>query len=318
MKPLVTLALMFAGLGMVVSLAEPPREPPRGPYQAPLLPRIELLRVLGAGNISLVADYYWLQAIQATGKGGSSTEATRYLDLFYYADLVTDLDPKFHKVYTFSGNTIPTNLGRETWVNTAEARKILEKGVKHFPEDSTLRLYLAYNLSYFFKEHAAATEHLRVAATLPNVDRFVPEIASRMLAYNRHFDAALEMVKSFRDNETDPDMRQRFEERIQEIHREQVLIQVDDAIAAFKKREGRLPDKLSELVSKGDLAEVPVDPMGGIIYIAEDGRSASTSSVLRLEPIDYRKRMLEAEKKKQQQQQEHEQQQRLPETQNTP
>lgn len=305
MKPLVTLVFMLAGLGTVVSLSAPPREPPRGPYQAPLLPRIELLRVLGAGNISLVADYYWLQAIQATGKAGGSTEATRYLDLFYYADLVTDLDPRFHKVYTFSGNTIPTNLGRETWVNTAEARKILEKGVKHFPEDSTLRLYLAYNLSYFFKEHAAATEHLRVAATLPNVNPFVPEIATRMLAYNRHFDAALAMVKSFRDNETDPELRQRFDERIQEIHREQVLVQVDDAIAAFKKREGRLPSVLSELVTKGDLPAIPVDPMGGTLYIAEDGRSASSSSALRLEPIDYRKKALEHEKQQQQDPQQH-------------
>jgi hypothetical protein len=303
MKPLVTLALVLAGLGTVAALSEPPREPPRGPYQAPLLPRLELLQVLGAGQRSLVADYYWLQAIQATGRAGSSTEATRYLDLFYYADLVTDLDPKFYKVYTFSGNTIPTNLGRETWVNTAEARKILEKGVKNFPEDSTLRLYLAYNLSYFFNEHAAAAEHLRIAASLPQVNRFVPEMATRLLAYNRRFDAALMMVKSFRDNERDPEMRKRFEERIQEIYREQALVQVDDAIAAFKKREGRLPQTLSELVSHGDLKSIPVDPMGGVIYIAEDGRSASTSSSLRLEPIDYRKRVLEEEKKKQQQEQ---------------
>lgn len=305
MKPLVTLAFVLAGLGTVAFLSEPPREPPRGPYQAPLLPRIELLRVLGAGNQSLVADYYWLQAIQATGKAGSSFEPTRYLDMFYYADLVTDLDPKFHKVYTFSGNTIPTNLGRETWVNTAEARKILEKGVKNFPEDSTLRLYLAYNLSYFFHEHAAATEHLRIAASLPNVNPFVPEIATRMLAFNRHFDAALEMVKSFRDNETDPELRQRFEERIQEIEREKVLIQVDDAIAAFKKREGRLPKDISELTSRGDLPiPPPVDPMGGVIYIDQDeGKAASTSSQLRLEPIDHRKRLLEMEKQQQQQQQ---------------
>jgi hypothetical protein len=296
MKPLVTLALMLTGIVAVAALSEPPREPPRGPYQAPLLPRIELLRVIGAGQQSLVADYYWLQAIQAAGRAGSSLEATRYLDLFYYADLVTDLDPKFHKVYTFSGTTIPTNLGRETWVNTAEGRKILEKGVKNFPEDSTLRLYLAYNLSYFFGEHAAATEHLRIAATLPNVNQFVPEIATRMLAYNRRFDAALALVESFRDNETDPEMRQRFEERILEIHREQVLIQIDDAIAAFQKREGRLPQALSELVTKGDLPAIPKDPMGGVIYIGEDGRSGSTSSSLRLEPIDHRKRALEQEK----------------------
>jgi hypothetical protein len=299
MKPLVTAALLLTGLGTVAALSQPPREPPRGPYQAPLLPRIELLRTIGAGQQSLVADYYWLQAIQAAGRGGSSLEATRYLDLFYYADLVTDLDPKFHKVYMFAGNTIPTNLGRETWVNTKEARKILEKGVKNFPADSSLRLYLAYNLSYFFGEHAAAAEHLRIAATLPSVDKFVPEIASRMLAFNRRFDAALALAESFRDNETDPDMRRLFEERVKEIQREQVLVQVDDAIAAFKQKEGRMPKEIRELVQMGYLSAVPADPMNGTIFIAEDGRSGSTSSSLRLEPIDHRKKMEERERQMQ-------------------
>jgi hypothetical protein len=300
MKSLFTLPLLLAALATVVVFAEPPREPPRGPYQAPLLPRLEMLKVLGAGQRSLVTDYYWLQAIQAAGRGGHSLEATRYLDLFYYADLVTDLDPKFLKVYLYSGNTIPTNLGRETWVNTAEARKILEKGVKNFPEDSTLRLYLAYNLSYFHQDHAAAAEHLRIAATLPNVNPFVPEIASRLLAFNRRFDAALALAESFRDSETDPEMRQLFEERVLEIHREKVLIQVDDAVAAFQKREGRLPKLLSELVAKGDLPKIPVDPMGGIINIGPDGKSSSTSSTVRLAPIDHKKNFAEKERLKQQ------------------
>ncbi len=304
MKSLLTLALLLVGLGAVAVLSEPPRDRPRGPYQAPLLPRIEMLRVLGAGQRSLVTDYYWLQAIQAAGRGSeSSTDPTRYLDLFYYADLVTDLDPKFEKVYLYAGNTIPTNLGRETWVNTSEARKILEKGVRNFPYNSSLRLFLAYNLSYFHNEHAAAAEHLRIAATLPNVDKYVPEIATRLLAYNRRFDAALALVESFRDNETDPDMRQLFEERVQEIYREKVLIQVDDAIAAFKKREGRLPTALSELVAKGDLPSVPTDPMGGVIFITPEGRSGSSSSKLRLEPVDFRKKALEQEQEKKQEQQ---------------
>jgi hypothetical protein len=295
MKSLLPLALLCVGLGTVAVLSEPPREPPRGPYQAPLLPRLEMLRVLGAGQRSLVTDYYWLQAIQAAGRGGQSREATRYLDLFYYADLVTDLDPLFLKVYLYAGNTIPTNLGRETWVNTSEARKILEKGVKYFPNDSNLRLFLAYNLSYFHNEHAAAAEHLRIAASLPNANKYVPEMASRLLAYNRRFDAALALAESFRDAEQDPAMRQLFEERVQEIHREQVLLQVEDAIKAFQARENRLPQAIGELVSRGDLPSTPQDPMGGVIYIDEEGRSASTSSTLRLEPIDYRKRMLEKE-----------------------
>jgi hypothetical protein len=300
MRSLLTLGLLLLGIGAVAALAQPPRERPRGPYRAPLLPRIEMLRVLGAGQRSLVTDYYWLQAIQAAGRGGESlTDATRYLDLFYYSDLVTDLDPKFEKVYLYAGNTIPTNLGRETWVNTTEARKILEKGVKHFPNNSSLRLFLAYNLSYFHNEHAAAAEHLRIASTMPTVDKFVPEIASRMLAFNRRFDAALALAESFRDNETDPDMRRLFEERVKEIQREQVLVQVDDAIAAFKQKEGRMPKEIRELVQLGYLSAVPADPMNGTIFIAEDGRSGSTSSSLRLEPIDHRKKMEERERQMQ-------------------
>ncbi|WP_224243971.1 tetratricopeptide repeat protein [Hyalangium gracile] len=299
MKSLLTLAIILSGLGTVVALSEPPRDPPRGPYRAPLLPRLEMLRVLGAGQRSLVTDYYWLQAIQAAGRGSESKDPTRYLDLFYYADLVTDLDPKFHKVYQYAGNTIPTNLGREQWVNTAEARKILEKGVKQFPEDANLRLFLAYNLSYFFEEHEAAAEHLRIAATLPNRNKYVPEFASRMLAFNRRFDAALALVEAFRDNETDPEMREMFEERVAEIQLEQLLVKVDDAIAAFKKREGRMPATMSELVAKGDLPEIPPDPMGGYIGFEPDGKSYSSMRRVRLRPPEFDKKL----QKQQQQQQ---------------
>ncbi|WP_224366869.1 pilus assembly protein [Hyalangium versicolor] len=291
MKSLLTLAILLSGIGTVVALSEPPRDPPRGPYQAPLLPRLEMLRVLGAGQRSLVTDYYWLQAIQAAGRGSESKDPTRYLDLFYYADLVTDLDPKFHKVYLYAGNTIPTNLGRETWVNTVEARRILEKGVKNFPDDANLRLYLAYNLSYFFSEYAAAAEHLRIAATLPNATKFVPEFASRMLAFNRRFDAALAMVESFRDNETDPQLRQVFEDRIKEIRLEQVLVKVDDAITSFKKREGRMPTAMSELTAKGDLPGIPADPLGGYIGFDPDGKSYSSMSHSRLRPPEFDKKL---------------------------
>jgi hypothetical protein len=89
---------------------------------------------------------------------------------------------------------------------------------------------------------------------------------------------------------------------VKEIQREQVLVQVDDALTAFKQKEGHSPSALSDLVTKGYLSAIPPDPMGGVIFIDEDGRSASTSSNLRLEPIDYRKKMELMEKQKAQQQ----------------
>lgn len=296
MKRVLTLTTLAAGLGVVSLLSGPPREPPRGSYQAPLLPRLEFLHVIGAGQRSLVTDYFWLQAIQSMGEAGHRSMAERaqiYLDLFYYADLITDLDPDFKKVYTFAGNAVPTNLGRETWVNTREGRKILEKGVARFPNDPSLRLYLAYTLSFHFGEHALASEHLAYAARLPDAPPVIGEMASRMLAYGGQFETALQLANAFRDSAEDPQMRELFEQRLNEINRERVLRELDLAIKAFETREGRHPASISELVARGDLASTPVDPMGGVFFIGEDGRSQSTSSNLRLEPIDYRKQMLQ-------------------------
>jgi hypothetical protein len=289
MKTFSSLAVLLVGLGTAATLSAPPREPLRGPYQAPLLPRLEFLRIIGAGQRSLVTDYFWLQAIQSMGEAGRSRKPEDYLDLFYYADLVTDLDPDFKKVYVFAGNAVPTNLGRETWVNTKEGRKILEKGVARFPSDPNLRLFLAYNLSYFHGEHQLAADHLAVAARLPNASANIAEMASRMLAHTGRFDTALELAISMRDSEQEPELRELFERRVQEIQRERVLMEVDAAIRSFQAREGRLPESVSELVAKGSLAQVPTDPMGGNIFIGPDGRSSSTSGDIRLDPADYRK-----------------------------
>jgi hypothetical protein len=294
MKRALTFTTLAAGIGVVALLSGPPREPPRGPYQAPLLPRLEFLRIIGAGQRSMVTDYFWLQAIQVMGETGHRPMAERpqfYLDLFYYADLITDLDPDFRKVYIFAGNAVPTNLGRETWVNTREARKLLEKGVARFPNDPELRLFLAYNVSFFHGEHALAAEHLSHAARMPGAPPVIGEMASRLLAHTGHFETALTLAEAFRESAQEPELQELFDLRVKEIHRERVLKQVDAAVVAFEAREGRRPKDLGELVARGDLPESPVDPMGGVIFFGEDGRSQSTSSPLRLAPTDFRKKL---------------------------
>src|SRR5262249_15566109 len=125
----------------VAALSRPPAKEKSGEHEAPLLPRKELLHVLGASCQQLVADYFWIQTIQAVGAALSSHE---YLDAYYYADLVTDLDPRFLQIYTFTGAALPVNLGRETWVNTAESTRLLEKGHQNAPTDVYLGILLAY------------------------------------------------------------------------------------------------------------------------------------------------------------------------------
>lgn len=266
-----------------VTLTPPPRTSSGQKHEPPLLPRASLLRIPGRAFLPLLADYYWLAAIQATGKANTQAE---YRDVFDYAQLITDLDPDFAYIYQFAGVMVPFNYGRETWTNTEESTAILEKGVAHFPGSVFLRTLLAYNYSVFRKEYVRAARLLEETAKLPGAPRYLPLLATRLYAQGGAFEAASAFAEQFAGSAEDPGTRAAFEHRTKEIALERVLQSIDQAVAAFKRRTGRLPKDLHELVSSGEMSSIPPDPLEGEIYLGVDGRAYSTSQEHRLETYD--------------------------------
>jgi hypothetical protein len=283
MSRLLGFAILLVSLAAVALTLTPPERPVEGPHQSPLLPRASLLRVGGRAFIPLLADYYWLQAIQATGKANTEEE---YRDIADYAQLVTDLDPDFAYAYEFGSVVVPFNRGRETWRNTQESTALLEKGVAHFPKSTFLRTLLAYNLSVFQKEYARAAQLLEETARLPGAPAYLPFLATRLYAQAGSFEAASAFAAQFAANASDPDTRAAFEHRSKEIALERILQELDRAVATFRERNGRLPTTVKELVTTGQLTALPVDPLGGDIHLGEDGRTYSTSQEHRLEVYD--------------------------------
>lgn len=276
-------AVLLVSVAVVALTVTPPERPPDGQHLSPLLPRASLLRVGGRAFLTLLADYYWLQTIQATGKANTEAE---YRDVADYAQLVTDLDPDFRYVYQFGGLVVPFNRGRETWMNTRESTALLEKGVARFPDWVFLRTMLAYNYSVFQKEYARAAHLLEETARLPGAPAYLPFLATRLYAQAGSFDAASAFATQFAATASDPETRAAFEHRTQEIALERILQDLDRAVAAFRQREGRLPGDVRQLVSAGLVPLLPVDPLGGEIHVGEDGRTYSTSQDHRLEVYD--------------------------------
>ena len=270
---------LVVGVACLVVLSEPPRRASSGPHRRPLLPRKELLQVVGAGHQVLIADYFWIMTIQALGLAGNAEE---YRDVYDYADLVTDLDPDFRYVYAFAGPAVTYHLGREVWANTAESSRLLEKGLKAFPKDIFLRVMYAYNLSYFDKQYLRAAKLLEDTSRLPGAPPYVAALATRLYAQSGAIDSGLEMAQALVASAGDPETRATFERRVHELELERELLRMDKAIAAFRAREGRLPS-IEELVTRGFIRSIPDDPLGGKLYVGEDGRARSTSEEQRLE-----------------------------------
>ncbi len=276
-----SLLVIVVGVCSVAALARSPRDlPATEGHLSPLLPRKELLLAVGAAYRHLLADYYWVRATHRTGTAQTPEE---YLDVYYYGDLVTDLDPDFAYAYLFTGAVVPTNLGRETWRNTRESTRILEKGFARFPNIIPLRIHLAYNWSYFHKDYLKAAKLLEDTARLAGCPPHVPALATRLYAQAGHVDLGKAFAQTLIETAPDDETRQAFERRLVELELEGQLQELDRKIAAYRQREGQLPKTLHELVASGDLIALPSDPLGGTIFIGEDGRAYATSLKGRLE-----------------------------------
>jgi hypothetical protein len=237
----------------------------------------------------MLADYYWILTTEATG---SARKAEEYKNIYYYADFVTDLDPKFRYVYVFTGVMIPHNKGRETWVNTVESTKILEKGLQFFPEYAYLRVILAYNYSYFHGYLRRAADLLSETRQLPGAPSYIGSLATRLYAQAGATDTGLALASILLDSANDPETRQAFERRKKELLLERILQQVDKAIEKYRQREGQNPSNILQLVARNDLPELPVDPLGGTVVVGTDGRSHSSEAPdARLEVFDPRKQL---------------------------
>ncbi|RKH11134.1 pilus assembly protein PilG [Corallococcus sp. CA053C] len=269
------------GLLLVALLSAPP-SPVRKQGGGALLPRPGLLKTLFRAQQGLVTDYFWVLMLNRIGTAAQPSE---YRDVYDYAELVTDLDPLFPQAYLYGGITLPVHLGKGQYINTAESSALLRKGLHHLPGNERIAFQLAYNLMFFEKKYKEAADIIQELSKRPDAPEWYTALATRLYAQSGDFDTGLSLSMALRDGSEDPETRAFYEVRVREILQERMLRSIDEAIARYRTREGKLPASLPVLVSAGDLPRLPEDPLGGRLFLGEDGRAYSDAVRFRMELI---------------------------------
>lgn len=276
---LVPMVLLTLSVAALVALARPPQRSARA-YSGGSLANAKVLGALGNSHRALIADLYWLRAINLAGDVRSTDEGAA---LYYLGDLITDLDPGFLQPYLLAALNIPyRRFQGDPWGNGALAEALLKKGVGSFPDDIRLWLYLAYTQLYTMVTPDAAAQTLMTASRKPNALPWMSQLASRILAQQGDFETANAFIGELAAS-ADEDSKRVFDRRLKEIALEKILKTVDEAVARFQARTGRAPLGTTELITGGDLPGLPEDPLGGSIVLGENGRATSTAITNRLE-----------------------------------
>ena len=219
------------------------------------LPSINTARLMSLGFEQLVADWYWVRALQYFVE--PANELNRYRNLADILDVVVGVDPDFEYAYKFGGIATPYDTGRLRFANTDQAISFLERGTARFPNNWQMRLYLGFYLLNFKGDSTRAAEQFALAAPLPGAPQYLKRFAARLFSVSGDVERARTFTEQMLAITEDPAERVRLEGRLEDIELERRFREVERAAEQFRAAQGRWPVGLGELATFHPLPALP-------------------------------------------------------------
>ncbi len=263
--------MVVLGVAAVETLLALDRQRPPAVRAAELsyLPKGEYLKVAVLGYRQMVADLIWIKALQHLGERKQTKEGYQWA--YHAVDVLTELDPKFTIAYQVGG----TILG--VWAGLVhESIALLTKGMLHNPDTWQFPFFLGYDYYYELHDPATAAKYFRMASMLQGSPAYLPKLAARMTVEAGDPDAALEFLERLYRQVQDERLRESLVHRMKEVMAERDVQRLEQAVAQFKARYGKLPGRLEDLVTAGAIVRLPEEPLGGIYQLRIDGTVVST------------------------------------------
>ena len=226
------------------------------------------LKKISLGYDELLADIYWMRALQYFGS--SSPEEQNPELLFHYFDIITDLDPQFVNAYRYGGTFLaeppPYGLG-----DTRKGIELFEKGREHNPDNYHLPLEEGFVYYFYPKDYEKAADLFREASEKPGVSP-LKKASMKGMAASHAKGGNIELSKKIWEiiYETSPsEGRRDFALRnIEEIDTMAMEDQLTEALREYKTTYKKIPDSPEDLVKAGIINRIPEPPVGGEFVIA--------------------------------------------------
>jgi hypothetical protein len=216
---------------------------------------------------ALLADVYWMRAIQHYGGTKLSKDAHKQYDLLYpLLDLTTSLDPKFDIAYGFGAvflaEPYPTGAGRPD-----QAEALLKKALAAQPGKWRFAEDLGFVYYWWVHDYGKAADWFRRGSQMPGAPNWLKALSAVTLAEggNRATSRLLwtEMLNS--DEADWLKAQARF--RLSQLDAMDEIDALTRLVDAYRARVGAPPRNWLDLVRAGMLRGIPVDPERHILQL---------------------------------------------------
>lgn len=222
----------------------------------------ETMKRLALSYDSLLADLYWIRAVQHYGGTKLSTDPNKQYDLLYpLLDLTTSLDPRFNVAYYFGSIFLaephPGGPGRPDF-----AIALLRKGLAVQPEKWEFVQAIGFVHYWSLQDYEEAATWFRRAAELPGAPVWLAPLAATTLAQGGSRTSSRALWEQIAKTAEDDWYRNEARRRLQQLDAMDQLDQLRAVAAAFQQRAGTAARGWADLQRGGYLRGTPADPTG--------------------------------------------------------
>ncbi|HSG30010.1 MAG TPA: hypothetical protein VLB82_00525 [Thermodesulfobacteriota bacterium] len=301
-KNLTTIGVLLSLLLLIASVPVQKKiEEIRGDYSiisGSLLLSSKTLKKLSLGYNLLIADIYWIRALQYFSD--KKFDVNKPQELFKYFDIMTDLDPKFVNAYRFGGTFLaePPELG----LGEVELGvKLLDKGRINNPENFRLVLDEAFIYYLYTDNYKRASELFEEASEKPALSELrrasMKGMAALALSKTGNLELSKKIWKYIYTTSTIEARKNHALKNLKKVETKEIENVLTGALGKYYQDNNKLPENIDALVVSGYIKTVPSDPSGGEFIIVSDTRTI-VSTTLSENEYKYAISLLNARSKK--------------------
>lgn len=191
-----------------------------------------------------------------------------YHNMYTTLQTAVKLDPYNNDSYYFSQGAFTWEVGRAKEVNL-----MLDYGMKYRTWDPMLPFFAGFNAAYFLKQYEPAAHYMKMAAELSGNPLFT-NLTARYFYESDKSQLGISFLEIMEKGAKDEKVRKLYRLRRTAL---QAVLNIQAAVSQFKEQNGRLPERIEELIEHGNLKRLPQDPYGGSFYLDKEGTVRTTS-----------------------------------------
>lgn len=210
---------------------------------------------------AILADVYWIRAIQHFGRERLKETGHRYDRLFPLLDLTTSLDPRFNVAYRFGAIFLaephPGGAGRPD-----QAIALLKKGVAANPAKADYYHDIGFIYYWNLHDYQRAAEWFNRGADQPGAPWWLRTYAAVMLTRGGDRQASRAMWQQLRESTDNDWLRNTAGLRLLQLDALDQIDTLERMVREYQSRAGRRPSSWEQMIAARLLGGIPADPSG--------------------------------------------------------